>query len=160
MRTIPMPPAVAKLERDQRGYPIPFMVVQPEDNDGEALLGVLDPERVIRALRNRLCGVCGEGLGYWITFIGGPLSLRKRWFRNPPMHEACARYAMGVCPFLASPHARYRPVSGNPETSVSHLMADQRPSTMYVVYTRRYRIVVVNGEVVAEIAPPVRVEEF
>jgi hypothetical protein len=59
-----MPPAVERLARDRRGYPIFFAIVQPEDNGGEPDFAVLDPERVARCVRDRLCGICGGPLGH------------------------------------------------------------------------------------------------
>jgi len=135
------------------------MVVRAEDNDGEAALGVLDPERVIRSLRDRLCGICGRSLGYWIAFVGGGLCLTNRLYLCP-LHEDCARYAMRVCPFLASPQAKYRPLKSDIQVQVNPLMADRRPAEMFLVITRRYEPVVVGDEPLAKIGPPVRVERF
>jgi hypothetical protein len=159
MTDIPMPPAMARLPRDRRGYPVPFMVLQAEDNDGEPALAVLDPRRVVRALHNRLCAICGQALDYWIAFIGGDLCLKNRLF-GLPMHEDCARFSMRVCPHLSNPRAKYRPPPTGAEVRVSPLVSDSRPSEMFLVITRRYKPVAVRDELLARIAPPARVERF
>jgi len=62
---------------------------------------VLNPERVARCIRNRLCGLCGQGLGREVTFVGGPKSARGRIYTDPAVHEDCAVYAAQACPHLA-----------------------------------------------------------
>jgi len=135
------------------------MILQADDNDGEPAFAVLDPQRVLRSLCDRLCGICGQALDYWIAFVGGDLSLKNQLF-GVPLHEECARYAMRVCPYLANPHAKHRPVPAGMAVKVNALVSDQRPAEMFLVITRRYEPVLVRDEPLARIARPVRVEAF
>jgi len=159
MPDLTMPPAVARLPRDRRGYPIFATIVQPEDNGGEPDFAVLDPVRVARCVRDRLCGVCGKAIDYWMAFIGGDLCLKSRLFPFA-MHPECARYSVRACPHLSNPRAKYRPVPPGTAVMASRLVADRRPSEMFLCIARRYEPVVVRGEFFIKAAPFARVEPF
>ena len=158
-KDFPTPPAVARLPRDRRGYPIFATIVQPEDNDGEPDFAVLDPLRVARCVRDRLCGVCGEVLGYWIAFIGGDLCLKNPLFPFP-MHPECARYSTRACPHLSNPRAKYRPVPAGKAVSVNRLVDDRRPSELFLFTSRRYTPVIVRGHPLVKAATFAAVERF
>lgn len=77
------------------GLPITFVTfVGP---DGLPDFKVTDHHKRLRCASDRLCGLCGDPLGYWIAFIGGPLCVSKRLWYDPPMHRDCAEYAFEVC---------------------------------------------------------------
>jgi hypothetical protein len=104
-----MPDRIARLERDFRGYPIPWFVNRPADSS----IGfrVMDPKRFDHAARESRCWVCGDRLGKFIAFVGGPLSTAQRLYADPPMHVDCAEFSVKVCPFLAIPTAHRREVN-------------------------------------------------
>jgi hypothetical protein len=93
-----MPDRVARLPRDPRGYPILASITRADG--GYDFRGIEWPT-VLRLLRERRCGICGESLGYWMTFISGPEGIANRVFSDPAMHPECAAYAVAVCPYLA-----------------------------------------------------------
>jgi len=100
------PPArLSSRPRDPRGYAIPW--TQFIRADGTPDFRVLDHERVQRALRVRLCSMCGGSMGRHIYFIGGPLCVSNGYFYDPPMHRECALYALQICPHLARSKGRY-----------------------------------------------------
>jgi hypothetical protein len=99
-----VPERMLKLERDPRGYPIPWTVMR--DSDGRPHFTINDTARVQRALKEDRCAICGDKLfrGRW--FIGGPGSAfhPNGAYIDPPLHHECMRYAAQVCPYLARDH--------------------------------------------------------
>lgn len=102
----PMPPRIAQLPRDSRGYPIPWNVLRRASGEraGEPIFTVNDDRRAFRALRERLCPICGGPLGRWQWFTGGPRSAfdEHGWYLDLPGHRECAEYALAVCPYLSA----------------------------------------------------------
>lgn len=45
---------------------------------------------VTQCALSRICGVCEDGLGRPIAFVGTPLERDRLEFHLPPMHEGCA----------------------------------------------------------------------
>lgn len=97
---VQVPERLARRPRDARGYPVLFTSHVRED--GTPDFRVSDPDRVLEAAQRRLCGVCGERLGYWIVFLSGPQGCANRCFADPPMHPECAEFSVAVCPYLAT----------------------------------------------------------
>jgi hypothetical protein len=58
------------------------------------------------------------------------------------MHEACAVYALRVCPFLASPNGRYTPQRSTDELYVNELVSNQRPDRFGLGFCRSYKLLV------------------
>jgi hypothetical protein len=102
-RDVRLPERMAKLERDRRGLPIPFIVMR--DKSGQPHFTINDHAKSARCLREDLCPICGQKLfrGRW--FAGGPLSAfhANGCYLDPPTHKECVEYALQVCPFLAAP---------------------------------------------------------
>jgi hypothetical protein len=101
-----MPARIARSERDPRGYPIPWFVHRPAN--GAIDFRVTDPKRFAQAVKQHRYWVCGEPLGKFLAFVGGPLSAAQRLFADPPAHVDCAEFSARVCPFLAIPTAQRR----------------------------------------------------
>lgn len=97
----PIPPRMAHLKRDARGYPVFFIAMI--DDAGAPQFTMNDVRKMEICQQRDLCGICGTKLfrGRW--FIGGPLSalLDNGVYFDPPMHDECAHYALNVCPWLA-----------------------------------------------------------
>lgn len=104
---IDIPFRLARRPRDARGLVIPF--VQFIKPDGTPDFRVLDSERATKALRRRLCGLCGDPMRRDVWFIGGPKCVESGCFYDPPMHEECARHALRACPHLARSKGKYSP---------------------------------------------------
>jgi hypothetical protein len=100
-----IPPRIARLEKDSRGYPIPWSVLRRDTPDREPVFVVNDDTKTFEALQHKLCPICGEMLGRWKWFIGGPRSAfePKGWYFDLPAHHECATFALQTCPYLAMP---------------------------------------------------------
>lgn len=105
---IPMPPRIAKLPTDKRGYPIPWNVLL--DVDGNPMFTVNDSQKHLTALHESLCPICGERTGKWKWFVGGPKSAfdPNGWYFDLPGHCECMEYALQVCPYLAARNYAHR----------------------------------------------------
>lgn len=138
--SVPMPPRIARLDRDKRGYPIPWNVLRGKDD--AAIFTVNDDRKAWRAIRERLCPICGERLGRWLWFVGGPRSAfdPHGWYLDLPAHEECAEYALATCPYLAAPNYSKRvdvadPSMLPPEAKIllDETMISDRPAVFVMV---------------------------
>lgn len=142
-----------------RGLPIPFTALVSAE--GVPDFRVTDLGNWQRAVKYKLCGLCGIKLGFIVYFIGGPLCDQNRMFFDPPMHEECARYAFEVCPFLAFSAAAYRTRAGDSELHISRAAAGgQRPERMGLFKTKSYTTVERQGEVLIQAGPWLDTEWF
>ncbi len=98
-----MPDRIARLPRDHRGLPIPWNVLRGTDDTPFFIVN--DDRRHREALRRGLCPICGEALGRWKWFVGGPRSAfdPHGWYADLPSHHECATFALSTCPYLALP---------------------------------------------------------
>lgn len=132
-RRIQPPARLARRPRDQRGFVIPFSV---DDGTDHPDFTHSNPERVRSLLETRDCWLCGMAPDFWMCFIGGPISVRNHLFTDGWMHEACAVYAIRVCPYLASPSGRYRGPNDDPR--LESTLAPNRPSEFGMAFTHTY----------------------
>lgn len=103
-REVPIPPRMQGLERDRRGFPVPFIVARTKD--GEPVFTVNDERLTAQAIEESRCAICGGELEYGdLWWVGGPLSAfhPNGRYIDGPMHEECSTYALQVCPHLAAP---------------------------------------------------------
>lgn len=105
VQTTPAPREIARLPVDPRGYPIPWFVAY---FNGKPDFRVPDPQKVLKAMKQQRCYICGGPLGTRKTFVFGPASVIQYIAGEPPSHLTCAVYAVQVCPWLALPRARRR----------------------------------------------------
>jgi len=105
---VPIPERMARLARDARGYPVPFVVLVQKD--GKPLFTVNDSSKALVAIHQDRCAICGQRLlrGRW--FAGGPgAALHPRGcYIDTAMHRECMEYAMKVCPYHAAPRYEKR----------------------------------------------------
>ncbi|KKF02907.1 hypothetical protein A5739_24320 [Mycobacterium colombiense] len=102
-----MPAALAARPHDpRRGIPIPFV---NETDDGGVDFAAIQATRVLQCARERLCGSCGQPLGWWVAFLGGPESASQRAYLDPGMHPDCAVSALSLCPHIARRQHRRAP---------------------------------------------------
>jgi hypothetical protein len=104
---VAIPKRIAKLPTDERGYPIPFFVGY--DERGLPDFRMMDGHKLIRAVKDRLCWICGEMLGRHLAFCIGPMCALNRSNAEPPMHKECANFSVRVCPFLVNPDQKRNP---------------------------------------------------
>ena len=86
----------------KRDLPVPYIAEVAPDGHGE--FTILDKDRARECLGGRLCAMCGKPMGWWIAFIGDPVSVDEPGgaFIEPPVHEECAELALGgLCPYLS-----------------------------------------------------------
>lgn len=140
---IPMPDRIARLPRDKRGYPVPYVVAR--DPQGAPLFIVNDSKVQGRCIHKKLCPICGERLTKELWFAGGPRSAfdPHGHYMDSAMHHECCTYAMQVCPYMAMP--KYH--ATEPEAKIAHLelragtllfdhtQDSTRPAVMVVVMT-------------------------
>lgn len=103
-----IPFRLSRRPRDARGLVIPFtQFIKP---DGTPDFRVMDEALTGKAIRRRLCSLCGEPMRGDVWFIGGPKCVENGFFYDPPMHRECALYALQTCPHLARAKGKYAPV--------------------------------------------------
>jgi hypothetical protein len=57
----------------------------------------------VRAVKEKLCWVCGQRLGAHLAFTVGPMCLVTHTTSEPPAHFVCATWSARNCPFLSRP---------------------------------------------------------
>ena len=103
IKGLAMPPEIARLPIDARGWPIPWFVDAP---NGIPDHRVVDGRKFARAVRERRCWLCGGKLGRVKASVLGPMCAITRTVSEPPGHPQCAKFAIAGCPFLSKPRAR------------------------------------------------------
>jgi hypothetical protein len=99
----PIPPRIAALPRDERGYPVPAFVAWI---DGKPEFRCMDSSFLGKCVREKLCWVCGGKLGKHQSFVIGPMCTINRVSAEPPSHLECATFSVKACPFLTKPNMR------------------------------------------------------
>jgi hypothetical protein len=135
MTMIKLPPRLDARPKAKDGKPIPY--VQAFYPDGTPNFTLLDPHKVAIAAKDRLCGLCGEKLTYWIAFIGGPKSWEGRMFLDTGMHEDCAEAAMFLCPYIFLPKTN-RSKKAEKEGVAPDGFVGEKPSHWLMGITRDY----------------------
>lgn len=123
----PIPMAMATRPIDpRRGLPIPFI---NETDDGAVEFAAIQSHKVLACARGHLCGICGNPLGYWMAFIGGPRSASTRAYLDPPSHPECGIYAMNRCPHIARREHQRAPAHRiGPDVITPAEMTEDKPS--------------------------------
>lgn len=96
-----MPARIAALPRDRRGLPIPYVVMVDDADVPHFTMN--DQHKVAAAAHFGLCAICGQRLGAYKCFVGGPGSAFHpvgRYF-DGPVHQECGVFALHACPYLA-----------------------------------------------------------
>lgn len=128
---VPMPPRIAALPRDHRGYPVPWFV---HWIDGVPDFRITSPEKIYLALKFDRCWVCGGARSKRASFVIGPMCAVNRNSAEPPCHLDCALYSAMACPFLTRPKMR-RNEKGVPTTlaeSAPGIALDRNPGVALV----------------------------
>jgi hypothetical protein len=139
--SVPMPKRIAALPRDPlRGYPVPFFVAQI---DGQYDFRIADEQKRIRCIQERLCWICGQPFGRYLSFVIGPMCAVNRISADPPMHRECAEYSVKVCPFLLNPAQRRNPkkIPEGFDKDVPGVMIPRNPGVQLLWTTTAYKLV-------------------
>ena len=81
-----------------RGLAIPYIATIRDD--GQPDFRVTDHVKRLVVIKWRQCQLCGQPLGKWCFFVGGPVSAKQNAYFEPACHLDCLIYAMQVCPFI------------------------------------------------------------
>lgn len=147
MPTVPlppdMPPRMRHLPRDEVGRPMPFFAAEV---NGAHDFRVMDPNSLVRAIREQLCWVCGQRLNRVRgstaplgTFVAGPMCLVNRTSAEPPCHGDCAEWSAKACPFLSKP-AKTRREGNMPEVQEAAGIGIMRnPGVTALITAERWR---------------------
>lgn len=120
----------------KRQLPIPHSQVVNED--GTANFAAIDGQKAIHASEHQLCGLCGQTMGYWVAFIGGPKSVQVGAFVDPPMHPECAEDATRLCPHMARQRVPRRDDVGADVVTPPHFQED-KPDRWAIYITRQWQ---------------------
>lgn len=138
---VPMPPRIAALPRDSRGYPVPWFV---QWIDGVPDFRIMSAEKLYLAVKFKRCWVCGGERGKFASFVIGPMCAVNRNSAEPPCHLYCARYSAQACPFLTRPKMR-RNEKGLPlealESSAAGIALDRNPGVALVWTSQDWKAV-------------------
>lgn len=156
-----LPLRMKDLPRDQRGYPVPWFV---DWLDGVPEFRAMDRVKFARALRERLCWVCGQRLGVHVSFVAGPMCGVNRTSSEPPSHRECAQWSAINCPFLSNPKMvrREDDLMNNPKLreQAAGFAITRNPGVAMVWTTRSYEVVNVGNGSLITMGEPESVEWF
>ncbi len=154
-----MPERIKALAVDPvRGFPVPWFVAWV---DGKPEFRAMDHRKLVRAVKERRCWVCGEPLAKFMTFVVGPMCGINRTSSEPPSHLECGRFSAKYCPFLARPQMERRShddlaAIGGSTAGVAIL---RNPAVTLLWDTRSYTPCDDGrGEVLFRLGDPIRVE--
>jgi len=132
-----MPPSIRELKVDRRGYPIPWFVSY---RDGEPDFQVVEPGKIVAAVKHKLCWVCGKPLNANLAFVIGPMCAVNRISAEPPQHRECSDFSAVACPFLINPE-KQRPQKPTHAKTPSETMILRNPGVTLVWLTLSYTII-------------------
>jgi hypothetical protein len=130
-----LPPRIARLPKDDRGYPVPFFVEWMQDGHpvARAYPGASPDFRYARAhfraqaFKQGLCWICGDRLGVHRVYAIGPMCVINRTTSEPASHRECAEFAVKACPFLVKPRMRRLPMTEDEPRQVAGTMIERNP---------------------------------
>lgn len=133
-----LPPEMARLPVDARGYPVPAFV---EWIDGKPDFRVIKHGWREECYRKKRCWLCGGFMGKRKWFVLGPMCSVTRTTMEPPSHRLCAEFAVKNCPFLTKPMAKRRDMSDLAEFSpkVDGTMIERNPGVSIIWETLSYK---------------------
>ena len=137
-----MPPGIAALDVDARGWPVPWFVSWTLEACGPDFR-VVTRDKVVTALRFRLCWCCGRKIGAESVFVVGPMCGVNRISSEPPSCGECAAWAVTACPFLLNPNMR-RMSSQDGDREVG-VMVKRNPGVTLLWETRDWEPFQVDG---------------
>lgn len=128
---------IAVLPRDERGYPVPWFVAW---KDGKPIFQAMDRSKWRRAVKLKLCWVCGQSLSKTFAFVIGPMCGINRTSAEPPCHIDCAMFSVRACPFLALPKKKRIDCSDLGLVDAPGVGLDRNPGCCGVWVTDRYEL--------------------
>lgn len=140
-----MPAHMKRLPRDTVGRPIPFFAAYV---NGEHDFRLMDSAKLVQAIRDQLCWVCGQRLNRQRnsenprgTFVAGPMCLINRTSAEPPSHGDCAAWSARACPFLTKPGKERRETNLPGELAEpAGLMIARNPGVTALISSLRWKV--------------------
>jgi hypothetical protein len=124
-----------------RGYPVPWFV---DWIDGKPEFRLMSGQKWKRAVKERLCWVCGKRLGAHLCFVLGPMCGITRVTSEPPCHLSCARWSARFCPFLARPRMVRRDdaelLAKGAEKTIGGISLQRNPGAALLWTARDYEV--------------------
>jgi hypothetical protein len=123
-----------------RGYPVPWFVAWV---DGVPEFRAMDAGKWVDAYQSKLCWVCGQRLGRFMTFTSGPMCGLNRVSSEPPSHLVCAEWSARNCPFLTRPTMVRREgdeLAERIQANVAGIMVRRNPGVTMLWTTTGYSI--------------------
>ena len=155
LESIPLPSRLEKLEKDERGYIIPYFV--PRDTSGKPDFKFMDGRKQVICAVNKICMICGQKLepeNFW--YILGPLARKQRTSSDPAMHEECARYSLQACP-----HMHYKKAQRTTDPTIdADIISRHKPDVMYLVQAKKYYLVQNKHYLLSEYRDVVHEEQY
>jgi hypothetical protein len=155
-----LPLRMKDLPIDERGFPTPWFV---EWVNGAPDFRLMSGEKWRRAVREKLCWVCGQKLGSYLVFCIGPMCALNRTTSEPPCHRECARWSAANCPFLSRPHM-VRREGGLPEEAedtIGGIGLKRNPGVTLLWITRTFTVWKPDGGgLLIEVGEPIEVEWY
>lgn len=156
-----LPDRMKHLPSDARGYIVPWFVAW---DNGKPEFRAMDPAKFVRAIREKLCWVCGGKLGVHVCFVAGPMCGINRTSSEPPSHLECARWSARNCPFLSNP----RMVRREDERINNQSLRDKapgialtrNPGVAMLWITRQYEVFRTGNGVLLQMGEPESVEWY
>jgi hypothetical protein len=107
-----MPARIKQLPVSPLGWPTPWFVTwfdrdgKPcEDGVGIPDFRVVNPDKIMTAVKKNLCWVCGQPKSAaFHAFVIGPMCAVNRVISEPSGHRDCQIFSARICPFLSRPN--------------------------------------------------------
>ncbi|OLZ50337.1 hypothetical protein BS330_28810 [Amycolatopsis keratiniphila subsp. nogabecina] len=147
----PIPTALAH-RPVHHGLVVPWTT--PRTASGRFLFGTVSADHVRKAIRNRLCGVCGRTLTQPLVLLLRESDLPLRASTEPALHPVCAAYTSSACPMIAGRLDHYRSsprtldpgmLTGTDSTARLGATAEK----WFAVWLSRYDVVTLYGNLAA-----------
>jgi hypothetical protein len=115
--------------------------------------------KLVKAIHQRCCWLCGEPLGVWQTYAIGPMCIVNRVTSTsePPSHLDCAEYAARACLFLTKPGMRRNEKDLPEERNVAGVMIPRNPGVVALWITRSSKPFNVSNGVLFDLGEPERI---
>lgn len=146
-----LPARIARLPKDERGYPVPRFVMWLTEDGKEGLrpppgctpnfdnarpdFRYADFGFRYLAFKRSLCWVCGEPLGAHKVYPIGPMCVINRVTSEPACHRDCAEFTAKACPFLTRPREKRNLKGLDPEASAPGLAIMRNPGCVALYET-------------------------
>jgi hypothetical protein len=139
-----LPAHMRQLPVDERGYVVPWFVAWV---NGKPEFRAADKSKFVRAIKEKLCWVCGSRLGVNLTFVAGPMCGINRTTSEPPCHRECAIWSAENCPFLLTPRMvrREDDFSLTVQDNVAGFGIRRNPGVAMLWHTRAYEVFKADG---------------